>query len=136
MALSGQRSVRSWSCSRLLDEARAFISQFPETLAIFPKGASRIWGTHAGLHSRSLSGLAADLTRQVLADRNLAPLTQLAAEAITARVVHRVRGELRYFKPVCGMPGFPRALARTLGDLRLAQVQPEPVERAGEAGQD
>jgi hypothetical protein len=29
-------------------------------------------------------------------------------------------GELEYFAPVAGMPGFPRALARTLHELRLA----------------
>jgi ATP-dependent helicase/nuclease subunit B len=105
------------------------------------RGASPLAGpsgpvSTAGIHHRSLTSLAADLARKPLAERGWAPLAQLAMEAITARVVHEVRRELQYFGPVAGMPGFPRALARTLGELRLARVTPETVGRAGEAGCD
>ena len=34
-------------------------------------------------------------------------------------------GELEYFTPVASMPGFPKALARTLHELRLAGIGPD-----------
>jgi CRISPR/Cas system-associated exonuclease Cas4 (RecB family) len=40
-------------------------------------------------------------------------------------------GELRYFTPVASMPGFPRALARTLYELRLAGVGVDQTVGAG-----
>src|SRR6185312_16046187 len=44
------------------------------------------------------------------------------AEAIAARAVFASAGELTYFTPVASMPGFSRALARTVHELRLAGV--------------
>ncbi|MCU1384751.1 MAG: ATP-dependent nuclease, subunit [Acidobacteria bacterium] len=50
--------------------------------------------------------------------------TQAGAEAVAARAVFDAiaAGELAYFEPVARMPGFPKALARTLHELRLAGV--------------
>ena len=52
------------------------------------------------------------------------PGTQAGAEAVAARAVFDAvaAGELEYFGPVARMPGFPKALARTLHELRLAGV--------------
>src|ERR1700687_6118194 len=36
-------------------------------------------------------------------------------------------GELTYFAPVASMPGFPKALARTLHELRLARIIAEQL---------
>ena len=36
-------------------------------------------------------------------------------------------GELAYFAPVADMPGFPRALSRTLGELRMAGLTAESI---------
>ena len=50
------------------------------------------------------------------------PSTWLGAEAVATRAAFdatRARG-LRYFEPVATSPGFPRALAATLQELRLA----------------
>ena len=146
----GPRAVRSWSNSRLIEQIREFVSRFPEVLLVLPRpagGASPLLGQldsegSAGVHQRSLTQLAADLSRAPLAERGLAPLSQLATEAITARVVQESRRGLNYFAPVAHMPGFPRALARTLGELRLAGVTaaqlapPDDVERSGAAGRD
>src|SRR5439155_12044877 len=59
------------------------------------------------------------------------PGTQAGAEAIAARAAFdaRAAGELAYFAPVAGMPGFPKALARTLYELRLAGVGPTSLVR-------
>src|SRR5579863_5826498 len=81
----------------------------------------------AGLHRNTLIQWAATLARPLMAERGLVPLSPLGIEAIAARVVHGARqeGELTYFAPVASLPGFARALARTLGELRLASVSPD-----------
>ncbi len=68
----------------------------------------------------------------------LAPLTALGAEAIAARVIHAERRARRfsYFEAVAAMPGFARALGRTLADLRLARVDPRSLEGTGDPGAD
>src|SRR5262249_36509101 len=64
-----------------------------------------------------------------MAERGLTPLSTLGREALTARVVYtaRERKQLDYFNPVAGLPGFPKALYRTLIELRLAGIRPEQV---------
>jgi ATP-dependent helicase/nuclease subunit B len=87
----------------------------------------------AGLYRNTLVQWAALLARPVMAEKGLAPLSPLGLEAIAARVVHAAReaGELKYFAPVAGLPGFSRALGRTLGELRLAGVTPERLAGDG-----
>ena len=91
-----------------------------------------------GLHRLSLTQLAARLAATRLAASNLAPATGLGAQAIAARAVHEARttGRLEYFAPVAWMPGFPTALARTLHELRMAELGPGAVRGAGEGGGD
>src|SRR5262249_35050521 len=50
------------------------------------------------------------------------PGTQAASEAMAARATFdaAAAGELAYFGPVAKMPGFPKALARTIHEIRLA----------------
>ncbi len=81
-------------------------------------------GSVAGVHRLTVGQLVANLTAPVMAERGLAPLNGLGAEALAARAAHRVRaeGRLSYFSPVAGSPGFARALARTLRDLRLERA--------------
>ena len=95
-------------------------------------------GAAAGVHRLTLLQLAADLARPAMADRQLAPLTGLGVEALAARVIHAAReaGELSYFRPVAALPGFARALARTLGELRLAGVAADSLAESGKPGAD
>ena len=64
------------------------------------------------------------LALPVLAERLVAPGGALGAEAIAARAAFDAHqsGELAYFAPVADLPGFPRAVARTLSELQLAGV--------------
>src|SRR5262245_31272685 len=77
-----------------------------------------------GVQRLSLMQLAARTALAALANEGVAPSTWLGAEAVAARTVFDATsaGALRYFAPVAGTPGFPRALARTLQELRLAGV--------------
>ena len=77
-----------------------------------------------GLHRFSLTQLAARIAAPVLAADGRTPATALGSEAVAARAAfgaHQANA-LPYFAPVAKTPGFPRALARTLQELRLASV--------------
>ena len=73
-----------------------------------------------------------------MAHRGLAPLSALGVEAIAARVIHaeRVSRRFAYFEAVAGMPGFARALGRTLSELRLARVSLAALRETGAPGDD
>jgi ATP-dependent helicase/nuclease subunit B len=79
-------------------------------------------GTGFGWHRLTLGRLAAELARGELGARGLAPVGALPIEALCARVLQRLRasGELGRLARVADRPGLPRALARTLGELRMA----------------
>ncbi len=73
-----------------------------------------------------------------MARAGLAPASLLGVEAIAARVIHAERqaGPFAYFERVAAMPGFARALARTLSDLRLAHTKPASLQKTGASGAD
>jgi ATP-dependent helicase/nuclease subunit B len=89
-----------------------------------------------GLQRLSLTQLAAKTAILTLASDGLASSTWLGTEAVAARVAFDAtrEGSLAYFGAVSRTPGFPRALARTLQELRLADVragQLAPLPLAG-----
>ncbi len=73
-----------------------------------------------GWQRTTLGVLAVGLARPELARRGLVPASGLALEAVCARVVHDQRSVLGRFAPIGELPGLPRALARTVTELRLA----------------
>jgi ATP-dependent helicase/nuclease subunit B len=81
---------------------------------------------------------AGELSRAAMAERGLVPLTSLGREAVAARIAQKAleRKELAYFHPVAALPGFARALARTIVELRLARVAPQQLASAGITGED
>ena len=78
-----------------------------------------------GVHRTTVDYLAAAIAQHELYSRGYAPLSKLAHEALAASVIHQA--QLTYFAPVAAYPGFPRALARTLRDLRLGRIKPQDV---------
>ncbi|MBI3264553.1 MAG: PD-(D/E)XK nuclease family protein [Acidobacteria bacterium] len=127
------RVFESGSAAERLAEARAFIESFPPSAEILLVGASReavddlarlvslSRGFSFGLHRFSLIQLAARLAAPRLASAGLSPTTALGIEAIGARAAFEAAraSALDYFGPVVRSPGFPRALARTVTELRL-----------------
>ena len=125
----------SSSAAERLRAARAFVERVPAATEVLIVGASRdaaddlarrvtaARGATFGLHRASLTQLAARL--------GVAPATALGAEAIAARVSFEALREraLGYFGPVARFPGFARAVAATLGELRLGSVAPGALEK-------
>ena len=77
-----------------------------------------------GLHRFSAGALAVELASPELALSGKSILAGIGVDALAARAVHdcRTGSELKWFEPVAGTPGFFRALASTLTELRMNDV--------------
>lgn len=130
--------------SALLDAAADFARGHQELLVLTPARGSaddlvrlRL-GNAAGVRRFTLPQYVAQVSATLLAERGLAPLNALGAEALATRAVYRVRqaAPLEYFEPVAASPGFARALSRTLRELRLEAVDWDLVGASGASGRD
>jgi CRISPR/Cas system-associated exonuclease Cas4 (RecB family) len=133
-----------------LAQANAFIGGFPPGTPVLIVGATRGAADDLarrvaaeapatfGIRRLSLTQLAARTAMVSLAGRGMTPSTHLGAEAVAARVVFDAArdGSLRYFSRVTGTPGFPRALARTLQELRLGGIAARSLSGLPLAGAD
>ena len=140
--------LRSRSNSKLLDRATAFLTKHAghsEILILAPtRAAASELAILAfdqgcqGVHSFTLLQLAANLAAQAMASRALAPISRLGIEATANRIVHAARrdSKLHYFLPVAQTPGFPRAVAKTIAELRLQGIGARELASTGEPGQD
>jgi RecB family exonuclease len=143
------RIIEAASAAARLSAAADFLRQFPPHQPITIVGTTRgaaddlaravamARGATIGLSRFSLTQLAARVAVARLAGRGVVPATTLGAEAVAARAAFDAKrdGTLRTFGPVVGTPGFPRALSRTLSDLRVAGVTADRLPGHG-AGAD
>jgi hypothetical protein len=144
------RIVESAAAALRLEAAQAFVQQFAPAAPVLIVGASRgaaddlaraVAVRHLatlGLHRLSFTQLAARLAAPVLAARGAAPVSYLGSEAVAARATFGAQRDaaLDYFSPVARTPGFPRALARTLQELRLAGVSGDRLRELPLGGKD
>jgi ATP-dependent helicase/nuclease subunit B len=86
-------------------------------------------GAAFGWHRLTLSQLAAAIAAPALAARGLIPLSRVGTEAIVARLVHRLTAEggLGRYDVISATPGFPRAVAGVIAELRVARVPSDVV---------
>src|SRR5262245_41767190 len=133
-ASAAVRVVQSASAAVRLREARRFLDAFEPGAEVLLLGASRgavddlarafamDKGATFGLHRLSFTQFAARLAATDLAARGSAPVPMSGHEAVASRATFEAAKDeaLEYFAPVRGTPGFPKALARTLQELRLA----------------
>ena len=72
----------------------------------------------------TLTQLAAQLAAPRLAQLGLKPASRLAIEALTSRIIASADkvGQIPYFSPVAAAPGLAPAVAATLSELRLEQI--------------
>jgi hypothetical protein len=131
-------TFQSPSAAERLHVAGAFLERFPPDAEVLLVGASRDAADDLarrstarrratfGLHRASFAQLTVRFAAEEMARLAVAPATTLGAEAVAARVSFEAvrEGALRYFAPVARFPGFARALAATLAELRLGRVDP------------
>jgi CRISPR/Cas system-associated exonuclease Cas4 (RecB family) len=142
--------VESASAAVRIESAQAFLAALPASSEAIVVGASRdaaddlvrrltlTTGATFGLHRASLLQLASRVAAAELARRGTAPTSTLGAEALAARVTFEALGadKLGYFEPVARFPGFPRALASTLAELRAAGETAGELSGLSPAGAD
>ena len=130
------RVVLSSSAAVRLDAARGFLGGHLPGSEVVIVGASRgaaddlardvarRAGATFGLARFSLTEIAARAAAARLAGARRVPGSSTGAEAMAARAVFDAiaADQLAYFAPVAALPGFPKALARTVHELRLAGV--------------
>ena len=129
--------IVSPSAATRLDAVRARLKDVAPPLLIvgasraaadeFALGLAAERGATFGVARVSLTELVAKLAVPALARQGLTPSAILSDEAVAARVADDLlkNNELEYFEPVADMPGFPRALSRTLAELRMSGATPE-----------
>lgn len=125
------RGFKAGSELLLLGSSREIIDDFVREL-------SHATTATFGLHRFSLTQFAARMAAAGLGRRQLAPVTALGTEAVAARASFEAarRGALKYFLPVAMRPGFSRAVAATVTELRLAGLSPNSIAHLGDAGSD
>jgi hypothetical protein len=140
----------SASAAARLEAAASVLRRLPPAHPVLVIGASRgaaddlvrriarERAATVGLARFSLTQFAARVAAARLAADGVAPSTALGAEAVAARVSFDAArdGGLSYFDRVADTPGFPRALARTIGELRAVQASSARVAGSGPAGAD
>jgi hypothetical protein len=133
------RVLTSASAAARLEAAERFLADRSPSAECVIVGASRgaaddlaratasRTGATFGLARFSLTELASRVAAAGLAGAHRVPSTRAGAEATAARAVFDevAAGDLEYFAPVALMPGFSKALASTLHELRLASIGPE-----------
>ena len=135
------RIVRSGSAAARIGEARSWLLNRPPAeenvvVAGTSLAASEIIrdvaaqrGSGFGTRRSTLARLATEVALPSLAASGLTSATALTVEVLVARAVHfLIEGaRLPKWRIVANTPGFARAVARTLLELRMARVSPEEV---------
>jgi len=124
-------AARAW-LEELAPGARALVvAANPEAADDLVRTLALKRGALFAVERMTLNRIAGLLAAPHLAEAGVAPAVGLAAEAVAARAVFRIRDDprLAYFAPVLDRPGFPGALVRTLTELRLAGVAASDLGR-------
>ncbi len=113
-----------WLAARAPDEQVLVVGANHAAAAELIREVARDKGSGFGWHRTTLGRLAAELAKLALAETGLVPVGMPVVEALCARVIYELgeRGELGRLASVAEQPGLPRALARTLTELRMAGV--------------
>src|SRR5260370_6089908 len=140
--------VHSRANSKLIERANVFLSKSAQSSEVLVIASTRAASNELvistfregslGIHAMTLIQLAANVASQPMGRASLAPISRLGIEAIAARIVHaahRVK-KLHYFGPVAETPGFPRAVAHTITELRLQGIRAGDLASIGAPGVD
>jgi ATP-dependent helicase/nuclease subunit B len=116
--------ARAWLEAREPAEEVLIIGASLDAANQVARGVAQMKGAAFGWHRLSLTQLAAALAGPTLAAWGIVPLSRLGTQAMAARVVHALaaNGGLGRYAGVAQGPGFARAIASVIMELRLAKV--------------
>ena len=132
-----------------LDAARAWLAALPpfsEAIVVtanpeaggdLVRSIAKERGAVAGLHRLTLNRLIRLLAADRMAADGLEVVVGLGAQAVATRTVFRLSpgGALKHFEPIKDLPGFSRALARTLAELNANSISGAQLRQLGPAGE-
>lgn len=132
-----------------LDTAREWLAELPQSSEAIVvtanaeagndlvRSIAAARGAIAGLHRLTLNRLIRLLAADRMAAEGLEVAAGLGAQAIATRTVFRLSpsGALKHFDPIKDLPGFSRALARTLAELRANSIGESQLRALGPAGE-
>jgi len=130
--------AREWMEKYAADTEILVIAHSAEAATDLHLGVVGAKGAWFGIKRFTLNVLAARLAQHALAASGTAPASSLSFTAVVARAIHSLQseGKLSYFEPVATRPGFPVAVAKTLEELRMNEVDAESLARLGRGGKD
>ncbi len=124
------QAATAWLQAQRPDAEVLLVGMSAESVGELARAATPRGGATFGRHRMSLRRLTLRLAERTLAARELSPASSLAVEAVWTRVVHRLAaaGKLGRFAPVAAQPGLPRALARTVDELRMTGLTADALD--------
>jgi ATP-dependent helicase/nuclease subunit B len=122
--------ARTWLTSRPQAEEVLIVGSTLDAANELARQGAQNKGAAFGWHRLSLPGLAATIAAPVLAAQGLVALTRIGSEAIVARLIHRLQTERRLgrYHIVSETPGFSRAIASVIAELRMARLHSDAAE--------
>jgi|SRR5262245_5428433 len=119
--------ARAWLMARAPAEELLIIGANLDAANELARAVAQTTGGAFGWHRFTLTQLAAALAAPTMAARGIVPAGRLGVEAIVCRAVHALSpgGALGRYACIAKAPGFPRAIANVLTEIRLAAVGPE-----------
>jgi ATP-dependent helicase/DNAse subunit B len=93
------------------------------------RSVTRAKGASFGHHRMTLGQLASTLARPALTAQNIVPLGTLGVQAVANRTIQKLAeaGALGRYAKLTDGPGFARAIANTITELRLEQIEPDAL---------
>ncbi len=124
--------ARDWIEAYATDTEIVILSHAAEAATDLYLGIISSTGSWFGIKRFTLNVLVSRLASTA------APASNLSFTAVVARAIHSLQtsGQLSYFAPVATRPGFPIAVAKTLEELRMNEVDPDSLARLARGGKD
>lgn len=121
--------ARAWLAGRARADEALVVAATLDAANEAIRGSALSVGAAFGWHRLSFTHLVAILAAPLLAKHGLVPLSRPGVEAVVARFAHEFRqlGKLGRFQGVAGTPGFPRAIADVIAELRLAGLDADRI---------
>jgi CRISPR/Cas system-associated exonuclease Cas4 (RecB family) len=133
--IASERLARAeaWLAARPRGEEVLILGASQESATDLTRRVAKLHGPSFGWYRATLGRAAAALAGPELAARGIAAAGALALEAICARVVDTLSrsGGLGRLAAAADFPNLPRALARTIGEMRLAGLDPGRLRGEG-----
>ncbi len=128
------RVAREWLTSRSPSEELLIVAATQDAVSEILRATALASerGAVFGWHRVTLGRLAAELAGPRLLEEGRAPVGRLTVEAVVARAVQSVResGGLGRYADVAETPGFIRAAANALEEIRLGAIEPRALGKA------